>query len=107
MSRDLDETIQYHKGMADEYENRAKCHSRPQPGVYGSGRSYLKLMERAREHRQLAEWLEELEMSRRHLNYMLCCLEKYDDDHCINEIYSELARYDSDMDEFRRIQDRV
>lgn len=60
MSRDLDETIQYHKGIADEYESRAKCHSRPQPGVYGSGRSYLRLMECAREHRQLAEWLTQL-----------------------------------------------
>lgn len=60
MSRDLDETIQYHKGIADKYESRAKCHSRPQPGVYGSGRSYLRLMECAREHRQLVEWLTKL-----------------------------------------------
>lgn len=97
MITDLSEAIQYCLDVAEKNEKEY----RENPEQLGYEERFYDCKERVVTYRQLVVLLKELEMSRKHLNYMLYCLEKYDDEHCINEIYSELARYDSDMDEFR------
>ena len=60
MYNNLDEAIKREEELAEAEERSAKLHQRPDRGVKGSGKRYLSCLERAKEHRQLAEWLREL-----------------------------------------------
>ncbi len=60
----LDEAIRHAEEVAEAEERSAKLHQRPDRGVKGSGKRYLSCIECAAEHRQLAEWLRELQRYR-------------------------------------------
>jgi hypothetical protein len=60
----LEEAIEHCEKKAEELEQSAKLHQRPDKNVKGSGKRYLSCLECAKEHRQLAEWLKELEWRR-------------------------------------------
>ena len=60
----LDEAIKHAEEIAEEKERSAKLHQRPDSGVKGSGKRYLSYLSCASEHRQLAEWLRELQQWR-------------------------------------------
>lgn len=60
----LDEAIKHCEEVAEAEERSAKLHQRPDRSVKGSGKRYLSCLECAKEHRQLAEWLRELQRIR-------------------------------------------
>ena len=60
----LDEAIKHCEEVAEAEERSAKLHQRPDRGVKGSGKRYLSCIKCATEHRQLAEWLRELQRYR-------------------------------------------
>lgn len=64
MMYNLDEAIKHEEELAEAEEQSAKLHQRPDRAVRGSGKRYLSCLERAKEHRQLAEWLRELKVYR-------------------------------------------
>ena len=57
----LSEAIKHCEEVAEAEERMAKLHQRPDKGIKGSGKRYLSCIECANEHRQLAEWLRELQ----------------------------------------------
>lgn len=62
--KNIEEAISHCLEVAEEQERRAKLFERPNPSVKGSGRKYNSCLECASEHRQLAEWLRELQVKR-------------------------------------------
>lgn len=58
--RTIDEAIKHWEDVAEAEERKARLYQRPDIGVKGSGKRYLSCLECAKEHRQLAEWLQEL-----------------------------------------------
>ena len=59
--KSIDDAIKHCEEVAETEERIAKLHQRPNRGVKGSGKRYLSCLECAKEHRQLAEWLRELQ----------------------------------------------
>lgn len=68
----LDEAIKHYEELAEKEERSAKLHPRPDKDVKGSGKKYLSCLERAEEHRQLAEWLMELKRLREQIEPEKC-----------------------------------
>lgn len=60
----IEGAIKHYEEVAEKEERSAKLHPRPDKDVKGSGKKYLICLERAEEHRQLAEWLRELKKLR-------------------------------------------
>ena len=60
----LDETIKHYEEAAEKQENNAKTYPKPLKNVKGSGKKYNARIRCAKEYRQLAAWLRELQRDR-------------------------------------------
>jgi hypothetical protein len=94
----LKDAIHFQQMLADNTDNLINSLLN-KSGKWREIEMYTKWKE---ENLQYVEWLKELEISRKHLNYILYCMGTFEDNESLfYEVMAEMARYESEVDDLK------